>query len=60
MSPIFFSPGDSHTEGLLVLLHPGLEGVSGIDIYQKEGLCSLRLLSLETEFSMFVAIKRIK
>ena len=28
LEPIFFSPGDSHKEGVLVLLHPGLEGVT--------------------------------
>ena len=30
MGTIFFSPGDSHTEGLLVLLHLGLEGVTEV------------------------------
>ena len=25
--PIFFSPGDSHTKGLFVLFHLGLEGI---------------------------------
>ena len=31
LGPIFFSSGDSHTKGLLVLLHPGLEGVTEVD-----------------------------
>ena len=31
MGAIFFSPGDSHTKGLLVLLHLGLEGVTEVD-----------------------------
>ena len=31
MVPIFFSPGDSHTKGLLVLLHLGLEGITEVD-----------------------------
>ena len=29
--PIFFSPGDSHIEGLLFLLHLGLKGVTEVD-----------------------------
>ena len=29
--PIFFSPGDSHTKGLLVVLHLGLEGITEVD-----------------------------
>ena len=28
LGPIFFSPGDNHTKGLLVLLHPNLEGIT--------------------------------
>ena len=31
LGAIFFSPGDSHTRGLLALLHLGLEGVTEID-----------------------------
>ena len=31
MGAIFFSPGDSQTKGLLVLLHLGLEGVTEAD-----------------------------
>ena len=30
LGPIFFSPGDSHTKGLLVLLRLGLEGVTQV------------------------------
>ena len=29
--PIFFPPGDSHTKGLLVLLHLGLEDITEVD-----------------------------
>ena len=29
--PIFFFPGNSHTEGLLVLIQPGLEGLTEVD-----------------------------
>ena len=35
LSPITFSPGDSHTKGLLVLLHSDLECATGIDIDPK-------------------------
>ena len=31
LGTIFFSPGDSHTKGLLVLIHLGLEGVIEVD-----------------------------
>ena len=31
LGTIFFSPGDSHTKGLLVLLHLGLKGVTEVD-----------------------------
>ena len=31
LGPIFFSPGDSHTRGLLVLPHPGLESITKFD-----------------------------
>ena len=30
MGPIFYSPGDSHTKGLLVLLYLGLEGITEV------------------------------
>ena len=38
--PIFFSPGDSRTKGLLVLLHLGLEGVTKHDTDPKERFAS--------------------
>ena len=31
LGPIFFSPGRSHTKGLIAQLHPGLEGVTEVD-----------------------------
>ena len=36
LSSIFFSLGDTHTKGLLVLLHRGLEGVTEVDTDPKE------------------------
>ena len=31
LDSIFFSPGDNHTKRSLVLLHPGLEGITEVD-----------------------------
>ena len=42
LSPIFFSPGKSHTKVLLVLLHLGPAGITEVDT----DLCPLRLLPL--------------
>ena len=42
-TPIFFSPGDSHTKGLLVLFHLGLEGVIEVEIDPKGRLVSFRV-----------------
>ena len=46
----FFSPGDSHTKGLLVLLHLGLEDVTEVDADPKERFVSFKVASLMTEF----------
>ena len=35
LGPIFFPSGDSHTKGLLVLLHLSLEGITEVDIDSK-------------------------
>ena len=43
LAPIFFSPGDSHTKGLLVLFHLGLECVIEVEIDPKGRLVSFRL-----------------
>ena len=43
MSAIFFSTGDSHTKGLLVLLHLGLEGVTEIDTDRKGRFVSFKV-----------------
>ena len=40
LGPIFFSPEDSHTKGLLVLLHLGLECITEVDIDTKGGFVS--------------------
>ena len=36
LGPIFFSPGDSHKKGLLVLYHLGLECVTEVDTDPKQ------------------------
>ena len=43
LGAIFFSPGDSHTKGLLVLLHLGLEGVTEIDTDPKGRFVSFKV-----------------
>ena len=40
---IFFSPGDSHTNGLLVLLYLGLECVTEVDTDPKGRFMSLKI-----------------
>ena len=58
LDPIFFFPGDSHTKGLLVLLHPGLEGITEVDIGTKGGFVSFKdtALPLMTELSVFMPL----
>ena len=41
--PIFFSPGDTHTKGMLFLLHLGLEGVTEVDTDPKERFVSFKI-----------------
>ena len=43
MGLIFFSLGGSHTKGLLVLLHPGLESVTEVDTDPKRRFKSLKI-----------------
>ena len=43
LGAIFFSPGDSHTKGLLVLLHLGLEGVIEVDTDPKGRFVSFKV-----------------
>ena len=40
-SPIFFSPRDSHAEGLLALIHSDLEGVTDVNTDPKRKACVL-------------------
>ena len=43
LGPIVFSPGDSHTKGLLVVLHLGLEGVTKVDTDPKGRFVSFKV-----------------
>ena len=43
MGPIFFSPGESHTKRLLVLLHLGLKGVTKVDTDPKGRFASFKI-----------------
>ena len=43
MGPIFFSPGYSHTKGLLFLLHIGLEGVTKAGTNRKGRFASFKV-----------------
>ena len=43
LGTIFFSPGDSHTKGLLVLFHLGLEGVTEVDTDLKGRFVSFKV-----------------
>ena len=56
MDCIFFHPRDSHTKGSLVLIHPGLEGITEVETNPKGGLVSFKVTSLPlmTEFCVYV------
>ena len=45
LGAIFFSPGDSHTKGLVVLLHLGLKGVIEVDTNPKGRFVSFMVTS---------------
>ena len=58
---MFFSSGDCHTKGSLVLLHPGLEGITEVDTDPKGGFMSFEVtpLLLMTGFSVFLPFQGI-
>ena len=56
--PIFFSPGDTHTKGMLFLLHLGLEGVTEVDTDPKERFVSFKVTT-SNESSLFVPLQSI-
>ena len=55
--PIFFSPGDTHTKGMLFLLHLGLEGVTEVDTDPKERFVSFQVTTTSNEISLFVSLR---
>ena len=58
---MFFSSGDCHTKGSLVLLHSGLEGITEVDTDPKSGFVSFEVtpLPLMTGFSVFIPFQGI-
>ena len=43
LGPIIFSTGDSHTKGMIFLLHPGLEGITEVDTDPKGRFVSFKV-----------------
>ena len=58
LGPIFFSPGYSHTRGMLFLLHLGLEGITEVDTNPKGRLVSFKVTP-SNEKVMFVPLRGI-
>ena len=58
MGPIFFSPGDSHTKGMLFLLYLSLEGVTEVDTDAKGRFVSFKVTTLN-ESSLLVLLQGI-
>ena len=56
MGPIFFSPGDTHTKGMLFLLHLGLEGITEVDTDPKGRCLSFKVIT-SNESSLFVPLE---
>ena len=56
--PIFFSPGDTHTKGMLFLLHLSLEGVTEVDTGPKERFVSFKVTN-SNKSSLFVPLQAI-
>ena len=52
---IISSPGDSHTKGMLFLLHLSLEGVTEVDTHPKGRLVSFKVTT-PNESSLFVPL----
>ena len=61
MGTIFLSSEDSHTKGSLILLHPGLEGITEVDTDPKGRFLSFKVtpLPLMTEFYVFMSFPGI-
>ena len=61
LGTIFFTPGYNRTKELLVLLHPGLEGITEVDTDPKGRFLSFKVtpLPLMTEFYVFMSFPGI-
>ena len=56
LGPIFFSPRDTQTNGMLFLLHLGLEGITEADTDPKEWFVSFKVTT-SNESSLFVTLQ---
>ena len=59
MGPIFLSPGDIHTKGMLFLLQPGLEGITEVDTDPKRKFGSFKVAALFNKSSLFAPLQCI-
>ena len=53
MGSIFFCPGDSHTKGMVFVLHLGLEGITEVDTDPERRFVSFKVIT-SNESSLFV------
>ena len=60
LGPIFLSPGSSHTKGFIAELHPGLEGVTEVDIDPKGRFVSFKVTLSNNRVLCFLPLKGIK
>ena len=58
MGPIYFSPGDTYANGMLFLLHLGIEGVTEVGIDPKERFLSFKV-STSKQSSLLVPLQGI-
>ena len=58
LGPIFFSPGYSHTKGMLCVLHLGLEGISEVDTDPLGRFVSFKVTT-SNESSLFLPLQSI-
>ena len=59
LGPIFLSPGSSHTKRFIAQLHPGLEGVTEVDIDPKGRFVSFKVTLSNNRVHCFVPLKGI-
>ena len=59
LGPIFLSPGNSHTKGLIAQLHPGLEDVTEVDTDPKGIFVSFKVTLSNNRVLCFSAPSRL-